>query len=129
MNALEGAGFIHLYGLSSVLNALEADVRDFTAIEDQPLDFGDDEMNEQAPAPMDMPERKPEAQFRPWLFVQDRDGQGGRKGSKASQAEQVLQLAEERGVPVAQIDKGVLNALSGNRPHQVSNYSWVDAYV
>ena len=121
MNALEGAGFVHLYGLSSVLNALAANIREFTAIEDQLMDFATDDDGEEIPDE-DLPERKPEAQFRPWLFVQDKEsargGGGGRRGSKAAAAEQVLALAEERGVPTAQVDKGVLNTLSGNRPHQ-----------
>lgn len=32
--------------------------------------------------------------------------------------ERALELAEERGIPVATVDKGVLNTLSGDRPHQ-----------
>ena len=35
-------------------------------------------------------------------------------------AEQVEELAKENNVPVAYVDKGVLNTLCGNRPHQVS---------
>jgi 21S rRNA (GM2251-2'-O)-methyltransferase len=120
MNALEKAGLVHLYGLSSVLNALAANVRESTAIEDQLGDFAMDDNLDQDDIPTEeLPERKPEAQFRPWLFVQDKEGaRGGRKGSKAAAAEQVLALAEERGIPIAEVDKGVLNTLSGNRPHQ-----------
>ena len=116
MKALEGAGFVHLYGLSSVLNALKADRRDFTRpesfIDVEQLE-GDDLEHELAQR-----ERKPEAQFSPWLFVQDRNTRGGRSADKAMAAEQVEQLAEERNVPIARVDKGVLNTLSGNRPHQ-----------
>ena len=39
----------------------------------------------------------------------------------ATDAERVLTLAEERGVSVTEVDKGILNTLSGNRPHQVSD--------
>ena len=136
MNALEGAGFVHLYGLSSVLNALAADKREFVAADDssplgmidqdnnQEYEDDDDDDNDKSQGGQNEGgnriERKPEAQFRPWLFVQDMDGKGGRRGTKALAAEQVLQLAEKRGVPVAEVDKGILNTLSGNRPHQVS---------
>jgi 21S rRNA (GM2251-2'-O)-methyltransferase len=117
MKALEGAGFCHLYGLASVLNALEANRRDFSKLEDiidMDLLEGDDYDHE-----MKQRERKPEAQFAPWLFVQERSGpQRGRSAEKASQAERLLELAEERGIQVATVDKGVLNTLSGNRPHQ-----------
>jgi 21S rRNA (GM2251-2'-O)-methyltransferase len=117
MKALEGAGFCHLYGLASVLNALEANRRDFTKLEDiidLSLLEGEDLQHE-----MMQRERKPEAQFAPWLFVQEQKGpQRGRSTDKAVQAEKVLELAEERGIQVATVDKGVLNTLSGNRPHQ-----------
>jgi 21S rRNA (GM2251-2'-O)-methyltransferase len=117
MKALEGAGFCHLYGLASVLNALEANRRDFSKMEDiidMDLLQGEDYEHE-----MKQRERKPEAQFAPWLFVQERSGpQRGRSAEKASQAERLLELAEERGIQVATVDKGVLNTLSGNRPHQ-----------
>lgn len=118
MNALEGAGFVHLYGLSSIVNALKADRRDLTTVHDRSENlFGDDNDNNEEPreAP------KPQAQFRPYLFVQERKAAATnqRTGQKASTAEQVLELAKERDVPVAYVDKGVLNTLSGNRPHQV----------
>jgi 21S rRNA (GM2251-2'-O)-methyltransferase len=117
MKALEGAGFCHLYGLASVLNALEANRRDFTKLEDiidLSLLEGQDLQHE-----MMQRERKPEAQFAPWLFVQEQKGpQRGRSTDKAVQAERVMELAEERGIQVATVDKGVLNTLSGNRPHQ-----------
>jgi 21S rRNA (GM2251-2'-O)-methyltransferase len=114
---LEGAGFCHLYGLASVLNALQANRRDFTKLEDiidLSLLEGQDLQHE-----MMQRDRKPEAQFAPWLFVQEQKGpQRGRSTDKAVQAERVLELAQERGIQVATVDKGVLNTLSGNRPHQ-----------
>ena len=119
MKALEGAGFVHLYGLASVLNALHADRRDFRRPEDM-IDL------EQLTADayqheMQQRDRKPEAQFSPWLFVQEKSGKGNRSTHKAAAAEDVLRLAQQRGIPVAHVDKGVLNTLSGNRPHQVSH--------
>ena len=79
MNALDGAGYCHLYGISSVLSALESNRRDFTAPEDVSLSDRFDDANEddayyseeREGGDDEMPERKPEAQFRPWLFVQD----------------------------------------------------------
>mmetsp|Transcript_15107 Transcript_15107/g.33044 ORF Transcript_15107/g.33044 Transcript_15107/m.33044 type:complete len:590 (+) Transcript_15107:163-1932(+) len=117
MKALEGAGFVHLYGLSSCLNALHANVRDFSRPEDSiDIDLLDDESRQHEELQR---QRKPEAQFSPWLFVQDsKVGSSGRSGSKARQAQTVLELAEKRGIPIAHVDKGTLNTLSGNRPHQ-----------
>ncbi|GAX13696.1 21S rRNA (GM2251-2'-O)-methyltransferase [Fistulifera solaris] len=116
MRALEGAGFVHLYGLAPVLNALRAGKRDFTRPEDM-IDInlleGDEAEHE-----MLQRERKPEAQFSPWLFVQEQKGRTNRSGDKQSQAEEVLELAKLRGLPVAYVDKGVLNTLSNDRPHQ-----------
>jgi 21S rRNA (GM2251-2'-O)-methyltransferase len=115
MRALEGAGFVHLYGLASCVNALQANRRDFTRPEDlinidelegDALDF---EMKQRA--------RKPEAQYTPWLFVQDQST-SKRTTDKAKAADLIIELAKERGIPMATVDKGVLNALSGNRPHQ-----------
>jgi len=140
MNSLEGAGFVHLYGLSSVLNALTTGRRDMeTSMEksddfssefdddqqQQQDDYGDDNGDDDFSAPRrrsspPKEEVKPQAQFRPYLFVQERSSSSGsdRRGSKASAAQEVLKLAEERDVPIAYVDKGILNVLSGNRPHQ-----------
>lgn len=136
MNALEGAGFVHLYGLSSVLNALSTGRRDLTtsmektdteAVDSSRFEGlsdtgGWDDSDDDFGAPRQSSRKeevKPQAQFRPYLFVLDRKSSGSdRRGSKASAAEEVLQLAEERGVPIAHVDKGILNVLSGNRPHQ-----------
>lgn len=117
LKALEGAGFVHLYGLSSVLNALKADRRDFSRPESL-IDLHQLE-GEDLDHEMKQRQRKPEAQFSPWLFVQERSSPGNRNPEKVMAAEQVERLAEERAVPIARVDKGVLNALSGNRPHQV----------
>ena len=62
-------------------------------------------------------ERKPEAQYSPWLFVQNQFA-SKRTADKAKAAELVVELAKERGIPIHTVDKGVLNTLSGDRPHQ-----------
>ncbi len=135
MNALEGAGFVHLYGLSSVLNALSTGRRDLTTsmekTDTEAVDTSrfeglggwendeDDEDFGTSRGSSRQESVKPQAQFRPYLFVLDRRSSGSdRRGSKASAAQEVLKLAEERDVPIAHVDKGILNVLSGNRPHQ-----------
>jgi 21S rRNA (GM2251-2'-O)-methyltransferase len=131
MNNLENAGFVHLYGLSSVLNALATGRRDLeTNQENSDSDFedSDDEHDGSNDRFGDAPNNfrssqpkvdvKPQAQFRPYLFVQERSGGSDRRGSKATAAQEVLKLAEEQNVPIAYVDKGILNVLSGNRPHQ-----------
>ena len=112
MKALEGAGYDHLYGLAPVRNALRAQRREFKPLENRFLLDEDDESSAESD------DRKPEAQFRPYLFLQERKGKVGRGADKFMQAEEVQRLAEELGLPVAHVDKGVLNTLSGNRPHQ-----------
>ena len=97
-----------------VLNALKADRRDLESSVEKAVDEWDE-----TEAGEDKEEPKPESQFRPFLFVQSRDA-STRKGQKAVSAEEVMELAEARNVPIAEVDKGVLNSLSGNRPHQVS---------
>jgi 21S rRNA (GM2251-2'-O)-methyltransferase len=118
MRALEGAGFVHLYGLAPVLNALQANRRDFTnpeALIDLEELKGTDEYDKE----LAQRARKPEAQFRPYLLVQESSSTTtSRSRDKQSQAAAVVALAEQRGVPVAYVDKGVLNTLSGDRPHQ-----------
>jgi len=42
----------------------------------------------------------------------------GRLGGKVGMVEELERLAAERDVPVARVDKGVLNTLCGSRPHQ-----------
>jgi 21S rRNA (GM2251-2'-O)-methyltransferase len=124
MNALEGAGFVHLYGLAPVLNALQANRRDImTRSWGLPgarlQDDGDvyDEPETELKREDGGGDRKPEAQFRPWVFVQEKS-RSGRDSEKAAQERAILKLATELDVPVATVDKGVLNTLSGNRPHQ-----------
>jgi hypothetical protein len=113
MKALEQAGFVHLYGLAPIVNALTVGRRDMTKsasyVDIDSLD-GEDLDHEKRQR-----ERKPEAQFTPYLFIQE--GQQ-KRGDKANMAEEVERLARERELPIAYVDKGVLNTLSGARPHQ-----------
>ena len=116
MKALEGAGFVHLYGLAPVLNALHANRRDFERPEDRiDLDLLD---GEELDHELAQRERRPAAQFSPNLFVLEKEynnaGSRGRSGNKSRQAQRVKELAAERGLPMAPVDKGVLNTLSGN---------------
>lgn len=120
LKALEKAGFVHLYGLAPVINALTMKKRDLVSSDsyvDLELLEGQDLQHE-----MRQRERKPEAQYTPWLFIQEnmKFGSGGKTGDKAVMAKQVEMLAKESNVPVAYVDKGVLNTLCGSRPHQVS---------
>ncbi|GKZ00763.1 hypothetical protein MPSEU_001028100 [Mayamaea pseudoterrestris] len=119
--ALAKAGFVHLYGLAPVLNALQANKRDFTRPEDL-IDLGE-LSGEALEHELAQRARKPEAQYSPWLFVQDNSrsissSTSSRSGVKSLQADRILALAAERNIPVATVDKGVLNTLSGERPHQ-----------
>lgn len=116
MNALTQAGFIHLYGLAPVLNALRANKRDFSRAEEL-IDLSELQ-GEALEHEMAQRSRKPEAQFSTWLFVQDSRTSSSRSSDKLMQAEKILALANERNIPVATVDKGVLNTLSGDRPHQ-----------
>jgi 21S rRNA (GM2251-2'-O)-methyltransferase len=59
------------------------------------------------------------------LFVLDRLELGddlnrsvARKASKKAMEEEIVERARQLGVPVRHMDKGMLNTLSGNRPHQ-----------
>eukprot|EP00980_Cylindrotheca_fusiformis_P025153 scaffold13207_cov143-Cylindrotheca_fusiformis.AAC.6 len=117
MNGLEASGFVHLYGLASILSALQSERRDLITSEEKSelLSFDDDEYG--ASSSSSSPPPPPQAQFRPYLFLQDKTT-SQRKGSKAEQEQKIIELAEQRGVPIAHVDKGILNTLCGNRPHQ-----------
>jgi len=124
LRALEGAGFVHLYGLAPILNALHAKRRDLTNPETI-TDMDDFLSDEDVEHEMRQRERKPEAQYAPYLFIQDNilskvggAGSGGKIGDKIASARELEHVAREANVPVAYVDKGVLNTLSGNRPHQ-----------
>lgn len=118
LKALDRAGYVHLFGLAPVLNALAANKRDMEEPTLSGLSIGDEE--DSGEGGIDNKDAfKPEAQGKPWLFVQEEaQGRSSRSQTKAQAASEIEELANARGVPIAHVDKGVLNVLSGNRPHQ-----------
>jgi len=108
MRVLDLAGYVHLYGLAPILNALSSGSRSFEVIQTTLPDMD--------PKSDDI---SPEARLAPCLFIQDRVVDG-RSGDKAAAAREIEVLAKQRGLPIAYVDKGVLNTLCENRPHQVS---------
>mmetsp|Transcript_3263 Transcript_3263/g.8321 ORF Transcript_3263/g.8321 Transcript_3263/m.8321 type:complete len:432 (-) Transcript_3263:46-1341(-) len=65
---------------------------------------------------------KPEAKLQPHLFVQEGTLDNGRRSfrsnAKQEASAEILALAGELEMDVAEVDKGVLNTLCNNRPHQ-----------
>lgn len=67
---------------------------------------------------------KPEAKLSPHLFIQeghtalDNNKRSFRSNAKVEASAEILTLAQEKEVPIVEVDKGVLNTLCGNRPHQ-----------
>jgi len=92
---IENAGFEHLYGVSPVLNALRMNRRDFT--------FSDDSLDDE---------------LKPRLFIQEYVTKSGRNDSKAKLCEEIEYYAGNNGLSIEKKDKGALNSLVGNRPHQ-----------
>jgi hypothetical protein len=132
MNAFDAADLVHLYGLSSVLNALIANKRNFKNQQinnnDNNEDYNfnnvdndnynnekDGDGNGYSTGSKDdddveiVSKVKPEAQLRPWLFVQDKNPRtSSRANDKAQQADRVLRLAQQRNIPIAVVDKGTV---------------------
>lgn len=100
------------------MNALKANRRDFSADQERFSSLPDEDEDEEKNAIIEREPPKPQAQFKPYLFVQERRS-STRKGQKASDAESVLDLAEELGLPVAEVDKGVLNTVSSAVPQEI----------
>lgn len=65
---------------------------------------------------------KPEAQLSPHLFIQsgtlDNNKRSYRSNAKNEASAEIIALAKEHEVTIAEVDKGVLNTLCSNRPHQ-----------
>ncbi len=101
LRSLESAGYSHIYGLSPVLNALYAGRRNF-----EPEIMEDESIPEKVrPSPR--------------LFVQEMNSESSsRTPDKVSKASNIIALANSLAVPVTQLDKGTMNSLTGNRPHQ-----------
>jgi hypothetical protein len=136
MKALEAEGFVHLYGLASCRNALRANRRDLGQVDESRLQElqqqyvieGEEEEDGNEcddytsyNSNKETSQQKPEAQFRPWLFLlESSSSSSSRSADKLQMAEEIVALAKRRNVPIARVDRGVLNTLCGNRPHQVS---------
>ena len=138
LKAIENAGYEHLYGIAPVLNALKANIRDFTDPEDKQVaekedilelqrrlsgvDGADWEEDNVFADNEEDKEIKPEAKLAPCLFVQDgtldNTKRSFRSTSKNEASSEIISLAQQIGLNIAEVDKGVLNTLCGNRPHQ-----------
>jgi hypothetical protein len=118
-------GFIHLYGISPVLNALAASRRFHMLINDEDevnerlkeLTNGEELLTTDATNRNSIVERKPDAQFAPWLFIQEPQStkttgtsSTKRNASKVRATQEIVSLAKKRGIPMAYVDKGVLNS-------------------
>lgn len=101
--------FDHLYGLAPVLNALESRMRDLFQHDDDTNKNPNNHWTDQPPNKERTPLR---SQFRPALFVHRTSTEKNERGNR------ILLLAEQLGLPVQYVDKGILNTLSHNRPHQ-----------
>ncbi|KAL9184944.1 hypothetical protein ACHAXT_002721 [Thalassiosira profunda] len=141
LKLIENAGYQHLYGIAPVLNALKADIRDFDPAEEVDdkedllelqnrlsdvdgidVDFAAIDEELAGPAEGNKKKVKPEALPAPHLFVQegafDDAKRSFRSHAKKDASAEILALAKESELPVVEVDKGVLNTLCGNRPHQ-----------
>jgi 21S rRNA (GM2251-2'-O)-methyltransferase len=101
----------HLYGLACVENALMANVRDFARVND------DNNNNDGGGAVSPQPTLA-YTDSTPMLLVQTETTLSQRSRDKQAQAVHIQSLARDRGVPILAVDKGILNTLSSNRPHQ-----------
>jgi 21S rRNA (GM2251-2'-O)-methyltransferase len=145
LREIEAAGYEHLYGIAPVLNALKANIRDFTNPKDKEDDVDREEMldlqrrlnaldgsdwdddndgndGETSPENEEKKEIKAEAKLAPCLFVQegtlDNSKRSFRSASKNEASSEIISLAQQIDLNVVEVDKGVLNTLCGNRPHQ-----------
>jgi len=137
LRMIENAGYQHLYGIAPVLNALKANVRDFVNPKVDLMAFQDRLSNADGINDDDfsMPSEeessnesskkkiiKPEAMLSPHLFMRegalDDNKRSYRSNAKKDASAEILALAKENEIPIAEVDKGVLNTLCGNRPHQ-----------
>ena len=105
LRELDTLGYTHIYGIAPVLNALASCRRDFSP--DEILSTYDD----------DLPEKTLPS---PRLFVQESTlaTKSSRSASKSQAAESIKSLAASLAIPTTVIDKGTLNAMSNDRPHQ-----------
>ena len=147
LKLIESAGYQHLYGISPVLNALKANVRNFANTKEEEegdlsefqsrladsidgmMDNDDDDFSSALEGELSSDNKstkeksiKPEATPSPHLFVQegtlDNTKRSFRSAAKRDATAEILSLAKENKLPTVEVDKGVLNTLCGNRPHQ-----------
>lgn len=138
LREIEAAGYEHLYGIAPVLNALKANKRDFANPEDEGavekeemlelqrrlsavdgVDWDEDDVPTDNEAKREI---KAEAKLAPCLFIQegkmDDSKRNFRSTSKNEASSEIISLAQKIDLNVVEVDKGVLNTLCGNRPHQ-----------
>ena len=143
LKLLENAGYEHLYGIAPVLNSLKANERNFANPDDDEkedlndlldlqerlatVDGIDDDFSQALADEFEDNKEdkrviKPEAKLAPYLFIQegtlDNTKRSFRSDAKVQASSEIVALAREHGVPIAEVDKGVLNTLCGSRPHQ-----------
>lgn len=139
LRSIEAAGYEHLYGIAPVLNALKANVRNFGDANN------DNDMNQNNRSQFDdindeglfgSKTIKPEARLSPHLFVQESTASlsnkivnsvssrrssslySTRSDAKKEATAEIFFLATKVQLPIIHVDKGVLNAMCGSRPHQ-----------
>ncbi len=143
LKLIENSGYEHLYGIAPVLNALKANARNFANPDDEEkedlndlldlqerlstVDGIDDDFSRALEDEFDDKKEdkriiKPEAKLAPYLFVQegtlDNTKRSFRSDAKIQASSEIVTLAKKHGLPIAEVDKGVLNTLCGSRPHQ-----------
>ncbi|GMI01599.1 hypothetical protein TrVE_jg9813 [Triparma verrucosa] len=102
---LESLGFEHLFGLSPVLNALKSGRRFSTPPTLDLASLEEYESDKVKPSTI--------------LFVQEKTFQtSGRTDPKEKLKSSLLTHASNNNIPISYLDKGTLNSLSSNRPHQ-----------
>lgn len=138
LKEIVNAGYEHLYGIAPVLNALKANVRDFSDPDDKEeietdeirelqrrllaVDGAEWDEDEVSTEDKSKPDIKPEAKLAPCLFVQegtlDNTKRSFRSAAKNEASNEIISLARQIDLNIVEVDKGVLNTLCGNRPHQ-----------
>ena len=143
LKLIENSGYEHLYGIAPVLNALKANSRNFANPDDEEkedlndlldlqerlssVDGIDDDFSRALEDEFEDEKEdkriiKPEAKLAPYLFVQegtlDNTKRSFRSDAKIQASSEIVTLAKKYGLPIAEVDKGVLNTLCGSRPHQ-----------
>jgi 21S rRNA (GM2251-2'-O)-methyltransferase len=93
-----------------------ANVRDFARVNDD--DDDNNNNNNDGGGAVSPPPTLAYTDSTPMLLVQTETALSQRSRDKQAQAVHIQSLARDRGVPILAVDKGILNTLSSNRPHQ-----------